>query len=350
MPALILAGGDGTRLRPLTVYTPKPIVPIVNRPFLFYQMELMKRAGIDDITLALGYSPTRIEDIFGHGREFGIKIQYLVENTAMGTAGAYKNAENHLNETTVVANGDILTDVDLKKVIAYHREKKAIATIVSTPIDNPDGYGLIEADKDGRIIRFTEKPNLVDITSNTINAGIYILEPEVLKLIPAGEKSSFEYDIFPSLLESKQPVYEYVWHGYWKDVGTPQRYLDANLDLINNRAKMFKPKRSNTDTTNSNFSYTNGDSGINIDKKSVVDLSCSIKQRVEITNSIIGPNCFIDERARIVNSVILAGARIGKATEIIDTVIGKSSIIGRFAKIESGILGDKSSLSDYSTI
>ncbi len=344
MQALILAGGEGTRLRPLTVYTPKPVVPIVNRPFLHYQIELLKRAGIKDITLALGYQPNKIEDLFGDGQDLGVRIRYVVETTALGTAGAFKNSLQNLKERTIVINGDILTDVDLKEVVAYHRSKYAAATIVLTPVDNPSAYGLVETEPDGRVRRFLEKPKPEEITCKTINAGIYVLEPHILNYVPESEKSSFEYHLFPALLAAKEPFYSYTWTGYWLDIGSPQSYLQANDDLLNGRISLLKVKRTPVTTS--------GDNGepAHIDRISVIDPSCTIKPGVEIINSVLGPNCFIEERARIENSVLLAGARVGKATEIRGSLIGKSVIVGRYVKVDHAVLGDKTSLTDYTIV
>src|SRR2546423_13880026 len=177
MQALILAGGKGTRLRPLTVYTPKPVVPICNRPFLLYQLDTLRRAGVTDITLSLSYQPEKIEHQLGDGSNFGVKLKYTVEPQPMGTAGAYKFAEDLIREPTVVFNGDILTDLDLKTVIREHTERRATATIVLTPVENPSAYGLVETKPDGHVARFLEKPKAEEITSNTINAGTYILAP-----------------------------------------------------------------------------------------------------------------------------------------------------------------------------
>jgi NDP-sugar pyrophosphorylase family protein len=344
MQALILAGGEGTRLRPLTIHTPKPIVPLANRPFLYYQIDLLKRAGIKDITLSLSYQPGKIRDIFGEGDELGLHINYVVEATPKGTAGAYKHSQEHLTQTTVVFNGDILTDVDVAEVVARHREKKAAATIVLASVDNPSAYGLVETDAEGRVRRFIEKPKPDQITCNTINAGIYVLEPGVLDLIPQGEKFSFEYQLFPALLEAGNPFYAYTWNGYWIDIGTPQRYLQANDDLINGRLKLF-------DVVRPALNLNNGEGdAVKVDSLSVVDSSCSFKPGVEIVNSVLGPNCLLEERARIENSVLLAGTRVGKAAEISDSVVGKSCLIGRFAKVADATLGDKTSLTDYSAV
>src|SRR5436853_107840 len=179
MQALILAGGKGTRLRPLTVYTPKPIVPICNRPFLLYQIDTLRRAGVTDITLSLSYQPEKIEQQLGDGSNFGVKLKYTVEPQPMGTAGAYKFAEDLIREPTVVFNGDVLTDLDLKSVIREHTERNALATVVLAPVPNPSAYGLVETEKDGRIRRFLEKPKEDEITTNNINAGTYVLKPGV---------------------------------------------------------------------------------------------------------------------------------------------------------------------------
>jgi NDP-sugar pyrophosphorylase family protein len=344
MQALILAGGEGTRLRPLTIHTPKPIVPLANRPFLFYQIDLLKRAGIEEITLSLSYQPNKIEDLFGNGEELGLRIRYVVEATPMGTAGAYKHSQEHLKQTTVVFNGDILSDINIAEVIAFHRERSASATIVLSPVENPGGYGLVETDAEGRVRRFVEKPKPEQITGNTINAGIYVLEQSVLNYIPAGEKFSFEYQLFPALLEADEKFYAYTWVGYWMDIGTPRRYRQANLDLINGRLESF-------DVTRPALTLNGGESeAVKVDARSVIDPSCTFKPGVEIANSVLGPNCIIEERARIENSVLLAGTRVGKAAEISDSVIGKSCLIGRNTKVANATLGDKSSLTDYTTV
>jgi mannose-1-phosphate guanylyltransferase len=344
MQALILAGGEGTRLRPLTIHTPKPVVPIVNRPFLHYQIEILKRAQIKEITLSLSYQPNKIADIFGDGEEDGLKIHYTVEQSPLGTAGAYKNAREHLTQTTVVFNGDILTDIDIAGVIAYHRERNAAATIVLTPVENPSAYGLVETESDGRVRRFLEKPKLEEITCNTINAGVYVLEPHILDYIPAGDKFSFEYQLFPALLANNEPFYAYTWEGYWLDIGTPQRYLQANDDLINNRVPSFGIERPTIAPA-----HGEGDAP-RIDSLSVIDASCTIKASVEIVNSVLGPNCIIEERARIENSVLLAGTRVGKQSEVLNSIVGKSGIIGRNARVDGAVLGDKSQLTDYSIV
>ncbi len=185
MKAILLAGGKGTRLRPLTVHTPKPIVPILNRPFLYYQIDLLKQIPeIDEVILSLNYQPRRIEEIVGDGEGLGIRVRYVVEPMPLGTGGAVRYAGDSLTESVVVFNGDVLTQVDLAAVLRLHRERKAKATIVLTPVDNPRAYGLVETDRDGNIQRFLEKPGDDEITCNTINAGVYVLEPDTFDRIP----------------------------------------------------------------------------------------------------------------------------------------------------------------------
>src|SRR5476649_1536811 len=233
MKAILLAGGKGTRLRPLTIHTPKPIVPIFNRPFLHYQIDLLKQVPeIDEVILSLNYQPRRIEEIFGDGSDSGIAIRYVVEPAPLGTAGAVRYAGESLRESIVVFNGDVLTQVDLAAVIALHRARKARATIVLTPVDNPTAYGLVETDAGGNVTRFLEKPNADEITCDTINAGIYVLEPDTFARIPKDTPWSIERSFFTSLIERKDTFVAYVYRGYWIDIGTPEKYIQVHRDIM----------------------------------------------------------------------------------------------------------------------
>ncbi len=344
MQALILAGGKGTRLRPLTIHTPKPVVPIVNKPFLNYQIDLLKRAGVTDITLSLSYQPGKIEEIFADGQDYGVRIHYAVEASPLGTGGAYKNAEQYLKETAIVFNGDVLTDMDLAKIVATHKEKKAAATVVLVPVENVSAYGVVETDADGRVQRFVEKPKPGETNANTINAGCYILEPHILNYVPAGEQYSFEYQVFPSILKAGESFYSYVWNDYWLDIGNPKSYLQANFDLINDRLQAHPVHRHPAP-----INGINGERA-KIDNISVVDPSCTIHPGVEIINSVIGANCLIEEKVRIENSVIWSASRLGKEAVVRNSIIGKSGIIGKNSLVDGAILGDKSSLTDYTIV
>lgn len=343
MQALILAGGKGTRLRPLTLHTPKPVVPIVNRPFLLFQIDLLKKAGILDIVLSLSYQPKKIEDVLGDGSDFGVRLKYTVESQPLGTAGAYKNAEEHIGESTVVFNGDILTDIDLSRVIDQHRSRDAAATIVLTRVQNPMAYGLVETGKEGEVRRFLEKPKADEITCNTINAGIYVLEPSVLSLIPESENFSFEYGVFPELLRKQERFFAWISGDYWLDIGTPQRYLRAHHDVLGGKLGNYSVKSK---PRGEKF-----DEKATIDQHSLVDPTSVIKAGAEIQNSVIGPNCFIEDKARIVDSVVWSGTRIAQSATVTDSILGKSCFIGRFSESRRGtVLGDKSVVGDYSVL
>jgi mannose-1-phosphate guanylyltransferase len=346
MQALILAGGKGTRLRPLTVYTPKPIVPVLNKPFLLYQIEILRRAGIKDITLSLSYQPDKIEHLLGDGSDYGVKLRFVTEPSPMGTGGAYKFAADAIRETTIVFNGDIITDLDISKVIELHKEKKAEATLTLVPVENPAAYGLVETDSNGAILRFREKPKPEDIdalTTNNINAGIYILEPTILDLIPKGENCSFEYNVFPDILTNKKPFYAYVIeNNYWRDIGTPASYLEVHRDFLDGKIKGFEiEKSSNADIATAAI----------VDKTSIVGSDCVIKPNARIINSILGTGVHVEERAVIENSVVWAHTRVSNSTEVRGAVIGRSCYLGKNVSVSNGtVLGDKTSLTDYTKV
>jgi NDP-sugar pyrophosphorylase family protein len=344
MKGLILAGGKGTRLRPLTINTPKPIVPVGNSPFLLYQIDLMRSGGIEEIILSLSYQPRKIEDLLKDGMDYGVHIRYAVEGTPLGTGGAFKNAEEWIDSTTVVFNGDVLTSLDLKAVIDYHRQRSAVATLVLTRVDNPSAYGLVETTYDGWVQRFIEKPGPDEITCNTINAGIYVLEPSVLRYIPKGEPYSFERGLFPALLEHNEPVLSFVLDRYWIDIGTPQKYLEVHHDIL---ARKFSSARVGV----SQLDRRVLPAGAMVDEKSIIDEGVSIRDGVRIENSVVGRNCKIDEGAQIIDSVIWSGSTIDADARIAGSVVGKGCYIGRAATLRPGvILGDKAVITDYSSL
>lgn len=346
MQALILAGGKGTRLRPLTVYTPKPVVPLVNKPFLLYQIEILRKAGIKEIVLSLSYQPGKIEQVLGDGSDYGVKLHFITEPSPMGTAGAYKFAAGLLRSTTIVMNGDVLTDVDISSLLEYHRQKRAEATIVLAPVDNPSAYGLVETGSDGSVLRFREKPKaeeLSELDINTINAGIYVLEPSVLDLIPKEENSSFEYNVFPDILAGDRPFFAFdLEAAYWRDIGTPESYLQAHHDFLAGRIKGFEIERpAEWEISPTAF----------IDGASVIAEDCVIKPNARIVNSVIGTGVYIDEKAVIENSVIWSHTRVSTQAEIRNAIIARGCHIGRNAVVGDGsVLGDKASIPDYSKV
>lgn len=344
--AVILAGGKGTRLRPLTVYTPKPVVPLMNRPFLYYQLGILSRAGVSDITLSLSYQPNKIEDVMGDGAEFGVHLRFITEPNPLGTAGAFRYAVVPDSETSIVLNGDVLTDVDITRVIECHQKAGAEATLVLAPVDDPSRFGLVESAEDGRILRFLEKPDPTEIAElgiNTINAGIYLLERSVLDLIPEGQNCSFEYSVFPAILERKMTFNAYVLNGnYWRDIGNPQSYLEAHHDFLDGKIRGFeKPAVPEADIA----------TAATIDERSVRGEECVIKPNAVVRNSVLGPGVHVEEKAVVENSVVWAHTRIASAATVRNAVIGRSCHIGRNVEVGPGtVLGDKASLPDYSKV
>ncbi len=342
MKGLILAGGKGTRLRPLTINTPKPVVPVANSPFLLYQIDLLRGAGIEELILSLSYQPRKIEDLLKDGSDYGVWIRYAVEGTPLGTGGAFKNAEEQINSTTVVFNGDVLTSIDLAAVVAHHRKNNAVATIVLTPVENPSAYGLVETSADGWVQRFIEKPGPDEITCNTINAGIYVLEPSVLGYMPKGQQYSFERGLFPTLLEHKEPVLSYINNEYWIDIGTPKKYLEVHHDVLSQ--KFVSPRIGKTALDRAALP-----AGAYVDDRSIIDHEVTVRSGVRIENSVIGKNCKIDEGVHIQDSVIWPGNTIDADARITGSIIGKGCYIGRSAVLRPGVtLGDKTVVTDFS--
>lgn len=345
MKGLILAGGKGTRLRPLTINTPKPVVPVANAPFLLYQIDLMRSAGIDEIILSLSYQPRKIEDLLKDGSDYGVTIKYAVEGTPLGTGGAFKNAEEQIDSTTVVFNGDVLTGLDLNAVIARHQKAGAVATLVLTPVENPSAYGLVETDSDGRVLRFIEKPGPDEITAcRDINAGVYVLEPSVLRYMPKGEPYSFERGLFPALLENKELVLSYILDSYWIDIGTPQKYLEVHYDIMAGRFQ--SPRIPKSALVRSALPEN-----VVVDDRSIVDSDVTIRSGVRIENSVIGRKCKIDEGAQIIDSVIWPGTTVDADARISGSIVGKGCMIGRSVVLNPGtVLGDKTVVTDFSLL
>ncbi len=354
MKAILLAGGKGTRLRPLTIHTPKPIVPIFDRPFLHYQLDLLKSVPeIDEVVLSLNYQPRRIEEIFGDGTDIGLSIRYVVEPAPLGTAGAVRYAGESLHESVVVFNGDVLTEVDLAAVIALHRERKAKATIVLTPVENPTAYGLVETDARGNIQRFLEKPNPDEITCDTINAGIYVLEPDTFDRIPKDTPWSIERSFFPSLIERGETFVAYVYRGYWIDIGTPEKYMQVHRDIMDARFTSYKaaPFRS---APNSIWQSPQArvEHGAVVEGPCFIDEGAVVKAGARVgPYSVVGRQCHLEEHAVLDRAIVWANTRISQEAAVRGSILGRHCHIGRNAIIEDGVvLGDKSVVTEYSRL
>ena len=351
MKAILLVGGKGTRLRPLTIHTPKPIVPIFNRPFLHYQLDLLKQVPeIDEVVLSLNYQPRRIEEIFGDGGDTGLSIRYVVEPVPLGTAGAVRYAGESLHESVVVFNGDVLTEVDLAAVIRLHRERKAKATIVLTPVANPTAYGLVETDGEGNIRRFLEKPKADEITCDTINAGIYVLEPDTFDRIPKDMPWSIERSFFPSLIERADTFVAYVYRGYWIDIGTPEKYMQVHCDIMDGR---YKARPLGSASAGAWVSPQ-----ARIDEGAVIESPCFIDEGVVVKAgarigpySVVGRQCHVEEHAIVDHAIVWANCRISQEAIVRRSIVGRHCHIGRSAMVEDGVvLGDKSVVTDYSRL
>lgn len=350
MQAVIIAGGKGTRLRPLTYTCPKPLIPLVNKPALQYQIELLRKHNIKDIILCLNYKSDEIEEYFGGGKELGVKIQYAIEDKPLGTAGAVKNAEILLSEEPIIVfNGDILTDVDLSKIIEFHKNKGAVVTLTLTYVDDPTLYGLIVTDNNNRVIQFLEKPSWDQVVANTINAGIYILEQDILRYIPKNREYSIEREVFPLLLDADIPVYGYPASCYWIDVGTPKKYKTASFDVLEGRVQveisgnrayggiwMAEEVEVHPTTSISGFVYLGNNVKIGrsciIQGPVIIDDTCNILEDVRISHSIIGANSTIFEKAQVQNCIIGRNCKVKSAA-----IVGPGNVIGDGSIIEHGI-------------
>jgi NDP-sugar pyrophosphorylase family protein len=349
MKAILLAGGKGTRLRPLTIHTPKPIVPIFNRAFLHYQIDLLKQVPeIDEVILSLNYQPRRIEEVFGDGADLGIKIRYVVEPVPLGTAGAIKYAGDKLTESVVVFNGDVMTQLDLAAVIRMHRERQARATIVLTPVDNPSAYGLVETDGQSNIKRFIEKPKPEEITTNHINAGIYVLEPDTFDRIPSEVPWSIERSYFPSLIERNETFVAYIYNGYWIDIGTPEKYVQVHHDIMDGRfvappfAGLTSPRRCIAPDVRI-------EDGATIEDPVFIDEGVLVKAGARLgPYAVLGRQTQVEEEAIIERAIVWPNCRIGSQSSITDAVLGRQCHIGRNVSLNSGaVLGDKTTLTDF---
>jgi NDP-sugar pyrophosphorylase family protein len=350
MKAILLAGGKGTRLRPLTIHTPKPIVPIFARPFLHYQLDLLKQVPeIDEVILSLNYQPRRIEELFGDGSETGLIIRYVVEPVPLGTAGAIRYAGESLHESVLVFNGDVLTEVDLGAVLALHRQRKAKATIVLTPVENPSAYGLVETDAEGNIRRFLEKPDPNEITCNTINAGIYVLEPDTFDRIPKDTPWSIERSYFPSLIERGETFVAYVNRGYWIDIGTPEKYVQVHQDIMDHRCHVA-PFNGN-----GNGPWVSPEArveeGVTMEGPCFIDAGTVVKAGARIGSySVVGRQCHVEEGAIVDRSIVWANTRVSADAVVRESILGRHCHIGRNAVIEGDLLGDKSVVTDFSRL
>ncbi|NVN98548.1 MAG: NTP transferase domain-containing protein [Geobacteraceae bacterium] len=340
MKAVIMAGGFGTRIQPLTSSLPKPMIPLMNRPIMLHIVELLKSHGITDLVMLLYHQPLVIKNFFRDGSEFGVKITYVTPLEDMGTAGAVKAAEKYLDERFIVISGDLLTDFNLEKIIKFHDEKKAKATITLTSVKDPLQFGVVITDKEKRIVQFLEKPGWGEVISDTINTGIYVFEPEILKLIPAGENFDFSQNLFPLLLEKKEPLFGISAKGYWRDIGNTDSYREAHHDIFKGRVEI------RIDGARQNFSDRDIRLGADVRLDSQAELSgmvvvgdnSQITGNPQIKDCVIGRNCTIEEGVKLSRSVIWDNVYLKKGTKISDSVICNNVRAAQGVVIEEGVI------------
>lgn len=320
MKAFILAGGFGTRLRPLTLTRPKHLLPIANRPHIEHVFELLLRHGIEEVVMLTSYLSQAFESVFERARAKGLNIEVTLEEEPLGTAGAFKNAASYVGDDRFLAfNGDILTDLDLTEVVDRHIADGAEASIVLTPVEDPSAFGVVPTDDEGRVLGFIEKPLREDAPTNLINAGIYVFEPSVLDRIPEGRPSSAERELFPTLVTEGAPFFAHGTDAYWMDIGTPEKLLQANLDAIDG---LFR-----TDAAN------------NVRSGSLVDPS-SLVRGDQVQHSVLGAEVQVDDAALITDSVLLPGARVGRGARVSRSILGEKVVVAAGATVSGRCLGD----------
>lgn len=327
MKALFLAGGKGIRLQPLTDMVPKPMVPIMNKPLLERTMVNLKKNGITEIVISCCYQPQYIEEYFGNGEQFGLKIQYIVEDIPLGTGGAIKKAEAQFEDTFIVFNSDILSDIDIPKMLDCHKNSHATATIAVTEVSNPSAYGVVDYDMDGYAVSFVEKPVQEQISLNFINAGIYIFEPEIFKEIPINSIVSVERKVFPELLAEGHKIAVYKDDSYWMDIGTLEKYIQVHKDIMDRKCKMV----------DCNFSSSNISLGKNVkihaDSKIIgpayIGDNVEICAKAIVSHSVIGNNVSIGSGSRVVGSVLWNDIDISSEVRLINTIVTSNCVINR---------------------
>jgi mannose-1-phosphate guanylyltransferase len=347
MKAVILVGGEATRLRPLTCNTPKIMIPVLNRPFFEHLVGYLKKHNITDIVLAVGKSPEQMQSYSGDGSKLGVRLTYSIESLPLGTAGAVKNAERFLDGPFIVLNGDIFTDIDLGAMMRLHRRNKAVASLALTPVEDPTIYGVVETDSEGRVKCFIEKPSRDKVTTNMINAGIYILDPEILSCIAPNTFCMFERDVFPPLLEKGQVVYGYPFQDYWIDIGTPDKYFKLQRDLLRRYVGKEGIKFEGESFVHSS-SQIEGPAmigeGCSIDRNCIVKgpvvlgARCHIEEGAVIEGAVLWQDCQISRGAKLRNCLVACRCRVGEETEILDDcILGDDVVVGRGSELSKGI-------------
>ncbi|WP_195572039.1 sugar phosphate nucleotidyltransferase [Paenibacillus sp. 1001270B_150601_E10] len=351
MKAVIMAGGKGTRLRPLTLNTPKPMVPLLNRPCMEYIIELLKRYDIHQIAVTVQYLPEVIRNHFGDGSQYGVELYYAEEETPLGTAGSIKNAASFLDETFIVISGDALTDFNLRAAIAYHKEKEALATMVLTQVESPLEYGVVMTAEDGKVTRFLEKPSWSEVFSDTVNTGIYVLEPEILDWIPDDAPYDFSLNLFPELLKKNEPLYGYVADGYWSDIGNLQQYRKTQFDMLDGHVDVA-------------IQATEIEPGIYVEPDVKLPSTLPLKAPAYIgsrctlhPSSKLGPYTILGRgntllpSSKLERTIVWCGNYIGEGAELHEALLMDRTVVGSFAQLQEGaVIGSSCTIGSNASI
>jgi mannose-1-phosphate guanylyltransferase/phosphomannomutase len=348
---VVMAGGEGTRLRPLTSNQPKPMVPIVGKPCMEHIIELLRAHDFEDVIVTVAFLPQAIRSYFGDGEGLGVTIEYSVEESPLGTAGSVRLASDRLDDTFLVISGDALCDIDLGSLVAFHRERGAAVTIGLKSVDNPLEFGIVVTDEDGRVERFLEKPSWGQVFSDTINTGIYVLEPEVLRHVPTDRPYDFSKELFPLLLEMGRPIYGYVCHGYWQDIGNLDQYRQANFDALDGSVRLNLPGirlRGNIWVGE----------GVEIDDLDDIEGPALIGSNSRVARdatigaySVLSTSVTVREGARVARSVLDASTHVGRSAVVEGAILGRSCDVRAHVRIHEGVaIGDNVTLGSQSVI
>jgi len=336
LQAVVLVGGEGTRLRPLTYGTPKPMVPICGVPFLERTLSRLKYAGVDEAILAAGYLPAAIRHHLGDGSRLGMRLTYVIEDEPLGTAGALKNVADHIRGPFFVLNGDVLTSLDLSAMLAYHREKGGLGVLHLIRVEDPSAFGCVVHDADGRVTAFVEKPPRAEAPTDEINAGTYLLEPAVLDAVPAGRIVSIERETFPQLVAGPIPLYAYTTEDYWIDIGRPEHYLQAHRDILDGRLRL-EPLAD--PQAHRGRMWLRGD----LDLQQGVQPPAYLGDDVELApGATVGPYAVVGDHARVgveasvSNSVLWAGAVVEAGARVDGAILANNVRVGHGANVLTG--------------
>jgi len=339
MKAVVMAGGFGTRIQPLTNSIPKPMLPILNKPMMEHIIKKLKSVGINEIVVLLYFKPEIIQNYFKDGSDLGIKINYVLPDDDYGTAGAVKKAQKYLDERFIVVSGDLVTDFDFKEIIGFHNAVNSKLTITLTSVEDPLQFGVVITDKDGKILRFLEKPGWGEVFSDTINTGIYVIEPEILDYIPDNIPFDFSKDLFPKLMKEGITLYGYNAKGYWRDVGNPESYREVNKDILKEKVRIdFEGEKI---VYPSGVLYTKTKdlpASLEIVGKVVLDENVKLEENIILENVVVGKNCHIGKNTYIKDSVLWWDVKIGSNCRFLNSVICNNNIIENNVRAEHGVI------------